>query len=83
MQYLPWHLSIAIKLLSEIVIASKDGVAAVQLSRYIWTVYLEHVGLPGSVICRTHEHILGEWDRQLSTLWAPTQNGGFQSNFKF
>lgn len=83
MQYLPWHLSIAIKLLSEIVIASKDGIAAVQLSQYIWTVYLEHVGLPGSVICRTHEHMLGEWDRQLSTLWAPTQNGGFQSNFKF
>lgn len=71
------------QIFSEIVIASKDGGAAVLLSQYIWTVYLEHVGLPGSVICRTHERTLSEWDRQLSTVWAPTQNGSSQSNFKF
>lgn len=58
LQYLPWHLLIAVRLLLEVVIASKGKVAAVQLSQYIQTVNMECVGAPGSATCRTYEHVL-------------------------
>jgi len=64
LQDVPWHLLIAIVLLLEMVIASKSRVAAGQLSQHIRTVYLEHVLAPGSVICRTRKHMLGERDMQ-------------------
>lgn len=66
LQYLPWHLLIATRLLLDMVTASKSRVTAVQVSQYIRTVYLEHVGAPGSVMCGTREHMLGEWDMRSS-----------------
>lgn len=58
LQHLLWHLLVAVRLLLEMVIASKSGVAAVQLSQYIQTANLECVGAPGSATCRTCEHVL-------------------------